>query len=654
MLGYLRKKSGGVFSIVIIGCIALVFIFWGIGGMDSGVVDDIRINGKPVSLRDYVEIQENILEQLRQQGRSLSVDEELAARRQALGYLIERHSLLELANATGRTASVEQINQSVKNNPAFQVNGRFNMETYEEAVPRLFNRSLASFEAGVADDLVVGEVVELVRGLAYATKGAVLDDWHFAEDKLALDYAFFPSKRHLEGLSPTDEELAAYYELNKETWRVPAKLKIDFVEVEIDDYLDKAVVTEADIDDAFADAGDSLSSPETAEVSHILFRFQSLTPDEDERAAKREEAMKALERAKTEKFEDLAAELSQDTASASAGGSLGQIGRGQTLGPFEDIVFGPGKDAIGEVMGPVETMFGWHLVRVDDYNPSRTKTAEEARDELEAQAKRRQARRLAVNRVEELLEALPTTPDSTKLADTAASLGMKAKTSELFSGPDDAPAFFGGDPSAINAALEVPIGQVGDPVDTPDHLVVYAPVERAESFLPTLEDEAILAAVKAAWSAEEAARIAKNEAEAALAAASADWDAAVGALPESVEKGRTELFARLRFFEAGAHLTEAAPEDFLSRYFSLAKVGDQVSAPIAIEGDEPGYLIAKVAAFEPADESALAGAALIDRQKTARASQGESAYAFWANSRQAAARIQLPPALEASITGEGL
>jgi peptidyl-prolyl cis-trans isomerase D len=653
MLGFFRQRSGGIFSIVIIGAIALVFVFWGIGGQDSGGGEDIRINGRSVSTRAYAEIQENVLEQARQSGRSLSAEEELNARRQALAFLVERQSLLELARQTGRTASVQEINRTVKSNPNFQRDGRFSLELYEEAVPRYYNRSLAAFESGVAEDLLVNEAVSLIQDLSYAPKGAVIDDWRFAEDELVLDHAFFPAKARLEGLEPTDEELAAFHEANRERWRRPAKTTIEYVEVDINSFIDQVEVTESDLEDAFLEAGATLTSPETAEVSHILLRFQSLTPTDEERASKLLEAQAALERAKTEDFAKLAEELSQDAASAAQGGSLGEIGRGQTLPTFEEAVFGPGKDALGEIQGPIETMFGWHLIRVDAYNPSHTKTLDEARPELEDLVRRRQARRLAVDRVEDLLEALPASGEAADLARTAAAAGLTAKLSEPFSGVDDAPAFFGGDQGLIETALAAPVGRVGDPLDTPDHLVVYAPTGRTDSFLPTLDDAEIKTAVAQAWRDERASTLARAEADAFLAAAAErGWDPAVSALPETAERGRTEPFARLRFYEAGARLTEVDPDELLDNYFTLAKVGDRVAAPLRVEGDDPGWLILQVADIQPADESTLTEAQLAQRRQDQRASLGEAAYNWWAVNSQATAKVQLPPVIEAMIAGD--
>lgn len=60
-------------------------------------------------------------------------------------------------------------------------------------------------------------------------------------------------------------------------------------------------------------------------------------------------------------FGDLAAQFSTDTSNAPRGGDLGWFGRGMMVAEFEDAAF---SGEVGEVVGPVETQFGFHLIQI--------------------------------------------------------------------------------------------------------------------------------------------------------------------------------------------------------------------------------------------------------------------------------------------------
>lgn len=79
-------------------------------------------------------------------------------------------------------------------------------------------------------------------------------------------------------------------------------------------------------------------------------------------------------------FAAIAREKSTDRGSASAGGDLGWFGVGMMVKPFEDAVIAMKK---GEISAPVQSQFGWHVIRLVDERTAANPTIEDVRAELE-------------------------------------------------------------------------------------------------------------------------------------------------------------------------------------------------------------------------------------------------------------------------------
>lgn len=114
------------------------------------------------------------------------------------------------------------------------------------------------------------------------------------------------------------------------------------------------------------------TTPETRCTRHILFN-----KDQKEKA---EEVKAQLQDG--DDFAQLAQEFSQDPGSAEQGGDLGCIGRGETVPNFEEAVFGAEQ---GEIVGPVETEFGYHVIEVTDVREEATQPLSEVEAEIREQ-----------------------------------------------------------------------------------------------------------------------------------------------------------------------------------------------------------------------------------------------------------------------------
>ena len=114
------------------------------------------------------------------------------------------------------------------------------------------------------------------------------------------------------------------------------------------------------------------TNPEQRCMRHILFN-----KDQKEKA---EEVEEQLEDGGD--FAELAKENSQDPGSAEQGGDLGCLGEGETVPEFEKAAFGAES---GEIVGPVETEFGYHVIEVTEVRPKETRSLEEVEPEIREQ-----------------------------------------------------------------------------------------------------------------------------------------------------------------------------------------------------------------------------------------------------------------------------
>jgi parvulin-like peptidyl-prolyl isomerase len=128
--------------------------------------------------------------------------------------------------------------------------------------------------------------------------------------------------------------------------------------------------TDVDIEEYYNENKEAFYQEEQIRARHILVKTK-------EEAA---EIIKLI----TEEGQDmgeLAMLKSTEEAAKTTKGDLGYFGRGRMVKPFEDAAFALD---VGEItQEPVETTFGWHVIRVEDKKAAYQQTFEEVKDDLE-------------------------------------------------------------------------------------------------------------------------------------------------------------------------------------------------------------------------------------------------------------------------------
>lgn len=145
-------------------------------------------------------------------------------------------------------------------------------------------------------------------------------------------------------------------------------------------------VTDEEVKQYYEDNKDTLFLvPVSVKASHILAMFPWKRNNSEESKEGREEAREKIELVQRklnngEDFEELARQYSDDEGTASDGGDLGYISKGQMVEEFDKVLFSLDT---GEVSDIVETEYGFHIIKVYDKKEEYIQDFDEVRGSIE-------------------------------------------------------------------------------------------------------------------------------------------------------------------------------------------------------------------------------------------------------------------------------
>jgi peptidyl-prolyl cis-trans isomerase C len=162
--------------------------------------------------------------------------------------------------------------------------------------------------------------------------------------------------------------------------------------------LPRVDVSEEEIRAFYEEHQSDMKKPERVEASHILVK-SSPSDSAEKKAEARRRIEEAARRVRSgEDFAVLAKQYSDD-GTASQGGQLGNIQRGQTVPSFEEAAF---RLHAGEVSEVVESPYGYHLIKVTNRTDPAPATLDEAHDTIAQFLKQKKAQDAVEQMVQEL------------------------------------------------------------------------------------------------------------------------------------------------------------------------------------------------------------------------------------------------------------
>ncbi len=435
MLSILRKHAASGIIKVILGLIVVVFVFWGFEGFRSDRSGRVAlVNGEAITIEEYRQAYNNLLERYRQQyGEQLNEEfiEMLQVRKQALDSLVNQ-KLMELeAEKLNFRVSDQELADYIRNVEAFQSDGVFDGRRYREILGRI-RTTPEQFEKEQRISLLIQKLRNFIVDNVKVTEDEAMEFFKWFNASLKIKYTMFePGKYEIP--TPDPEILKAYFEENKEAFKIKPMRKVRYVHFNPKDYTDKVVLSDQEIKEYYDLNIGEFTTEETIEARHILIRVDN-DAEEQVWEDKKQQILSILENARAgEDFAALAREHSEDS-SREQGGQLGVFGRGSMVKPFEEAAF---SMKAGEISDPVRTQFGWHIIKVENVNEAKTLTLEEAMEQIKKRLMETHSKTLASDAAEAVYQI---SFESDDLVDAAEKMGVLLKTTDFFTdeGPQDA------------------------------------------------------------------------------------------------------------------------------------------------------------------------------------------------------------------------
>jgi peptidylprolyl isomerase/peptidyl-prolyl cis-trans isomerase D len=334
MMRQMREATKPIMLLAAIAFVALMVFEWGMdaSGRSGGSVGEIgSVNGDPVMYEAYMAAYRQIYDQAqRGQEGLISSQQNADIEDAAFDEIVTQVLIMQELDRRGITVTDREISEAAQYNPPeylrpqfANAEGRFDLAAYQSFLYSATPEQLLMLEAYYRDVIPRGKLLRQVSSGIYLSDAELWQEYRDRSEQVEIRYVpMSPANRYEDArFTISDADIETYYRANQEEFEVPARATVGVV------VLDKTPT-----------AADTAASEELA-------------------AALRQEIIDGAD------FGEVAIRESADQTSAAAGGDLGVFSRDSMTPPFDSAVFAA---PIGEVVGPVRSSFGFHVLEVQE------------------------------------------------------------------------------------------------------------------------------------------------------------------------------------------------------------------------------------------------------------------------------------------------
>jgi peptidyl-prolyl cis-trans isomerase D len=282
------------------------------------------------------------------------------------------------AERLGLTVTREMEKEYIASEPAFKdQNGQFNLLRFQDALNRA-GLNEESYIEYIRQDLNSGQLLSaMLPGISYSDSlSERIGQWRL--ERRVIDYVTI--KVDVKGAPvPSDAELDAWYADNKEIYKRPDFRAVTALVLSPEALLASVTVDDAEIRTAYDNQIDQYRDPERRTLRQMIFA-------DDAKAQDAASAIKGGENFNN--VAETALALSEDDT------LLGALTRDDLTEELAEPSFNAGA---GELIGPIKTALGSHLILVEEITPEQLVSFDDVSKDIEENLKREKAIDWSIN-----------------------------------------------------------------------------------------------------------------------------------------------------------------------------------------------------------------------------------------------------------------
>ncbi|HEX7812701.1 MAG TPA: SurA N-terminal domain-containing protein [Burkholderiales bacterium] len=307
-----------------------------------------------------------------------------------LNELVDRKVALNQARKSGMAVSAPDLQKMITQFEVFRdESGKFSVERYRQLLKNQ-GMSEKAFEEDLKNGVMLGQAQNVYAGSSFVPDSVVERLMRIREQEREVSQIVFNPADYLKQVKVSASDVEKYYADHKDEFVIPERAKIEFVLLSMDAAERSVQFSDDELKKIYDESKEArFVTPEERHASHILIAAPA-TASAEEKArakAKAEDLFKQVKAAPA-RFAELARKNSEDPGSAEKGGDLGSFGRGLMVKPFDDALFSMKP---GDIAGPVETQYGYHIIRLDGIQGGQVTPFEKVKPQLADEARKAKA-----------------------------------------------------------------------------------------------------------------------------------------------------------------------------------------------------------------------------------------------------------------------